>query len=97
MKEDMALDSVVEIRATDPLMASVYALRHEVFVVEQGIPEELEQDEDDRIATHFATLYGGRVVGTLRTVAHGRVVKVGRMAVASSTPRTNRDWLCLCV
>jgi len=48
----MELGTIVEIRATDPLMPAVYALRHEVFVVEQGVPEELEVDEDDDVATH---------------------------------------------
>jgi predicted GNAT family N-acyltransferase len=52
----MELSTIVEIRATDPLMSAVYALRHEVFVVEQGVPEEFEIDEDDKVATHLAAL-----------------------------------------
>jgi predicted GNAT family N-acyltransferase len=53
--EEMELSTIVEIRATDPLMSAVYALRHEVFVLEQGVPEELEIDEDDKVATHLCT------------------------------------------
>jgi predicted GNAT family N-acyltransferase len=37
-------------------MSAIYALRHQVFVVEQGIPAELEVDDDDKVATHLAAL-----------------------------------------
>jgi predicted GNAT family N-acyltransferase len=77
---------IVEIRATDPLISAVYALRHEVFVVEQGVPEELEVDEDDKVAAHLAALSDGHVVGTLRIVLHERMAKIGRMAVSASSP-----------
>jgi predicted GNAT family N-acyltransferase len=82
--EEMELSTIVEIRATDPLMSAVYALRHEVFVVEQGVPEELEVDEDDTVAAHLAALSDGNVIGTLRIVRHERTVKIGRMAVSVS-------------
>jgi predicted GNAT family N-acyltransferase len=73
------------IQATDPLMKAVFALRHKVFVVEQGVPEDLEVDDDDKIASHLAALSDGRVIGTLRIVCHGRTAKVGRMAVSASS------------
>jgi predicted GNAT family N-acyltransferase len=53
---EMELSAIVEIRAADPLMSAVYALRHEVFVVEQGVLEQLEVDEDDKVAAHLAAL-----------------------------------------
>jgi predicted GNAT family N-acyltransferase len=80
----MELNTIVEIRATDPLMPAVYALRHKVFVIEQGVPQELEVDEDDKVATHLAALSGGQVIGTLRVVHHGRAATIGRMAVSAS-------------
>jgi predicted GNAT family N-acyltransferase len=83
--EEIELSTIVEIRSTDPLMSAVYALRHEVFVVEQGVPEELEVDEDDKGAAHLAALSDGNVIGTLRMVRHGRTVKIGRMAVSASS------------
>jgi predicted GNAT family N-acyltransferase len=83
--EEMELSTIVEIRATDPLMSAVCALRHEVFVVEQGVPEELEIDEDDKVATHLAALSDDHVIGTLRIVHHERTAKVGRMAVSASS------------
>jgi predicted GNAT family N-acyltransferase len=51
----MELSTIAEIRAADPLMSAVYALRHEVFVVEQVVPEQLEVD-DDKVAAHLAAL-----------------------------------------
>ena len=84
----MKLPSIVTIQVTDPLMVSVYALRREVFVVEQHIPQELEADEDDKIATHVAALLDGRVIATLRIVVQGRTAKIGRMAVAASARKS---------
>jgi predicted GNAT family N-acyltransferase len=76
---------IVEVRATDPLMSAVVALRRQVFVVEQGVPEELEVDEDDKVATHLAALSDGLVIGTLRIVLHECTAKVGRVAVLASS------------
>jgi ElaA protein len=83
--EETELSTIVEIQATDPLMSAVYALRHDVFVVEQGVPEELEVDEDDKVAAHLAALSDGHVIGTLRILRHGRTAKIGRMAVSVSS------------
>ncbi|WP_454642221.1 GNAT family N-acetyltransferase [Bradyrhizobium liaoningense] len=75
--------TIVEIRAADPLMSAVFALRREVFVVEQGVPEELEVDENDKVAAHLAALSDGHVIGTLRIVRHECTAKIGRMAVSA--------------
>ena len=83
----MELRKIVEIRATHPLMTAVFALRREVFVVEQGVPEELEVDEDDKFAAHLVALSDGHVIGTLRIVRHARMAKIGRMAVSASSRR----------
>ena len=75
---------------------AVFALRHEVFVVEQGVPVDLERDELDAAADHAVALdAAGAVVGTGRLVdgridedsrlepgTAGSVGTVGRMAVA---------------
>lgn len=78
-------------------MDAVYALRHEVFVVGQDVPEELERDELDLVADHAVASVDGVVVGTGRLVdgridvegvlvpgTVGTVGTVGRMAVASA-------------
>jgi predicted GNAT family N-acyltransferase len=55
------------------------AIRREVFVDEQGVPEALEWDAQDQTAIHFlACLQNGRPVATARLQLDG---KVGRMAV----------------
>ena len=78
-------------------LPALLALRHEVFVVGQGVPVELEQDELDAAADHAVAVdAGGAVVGTGRLVdgridvegrlepgTPGTVGTVGRMAVAA--------------
>ena len=79
----------------------VYALRHEVFVIGQDVPEDLERDELDAGADHAVAREGGRVVGTGRLVdgrideqgrlepgTPGEVGTVGRMAVAEDARGT---------
>lgn len=74
----------------------LFALRHDVFVLGQAVPEELERDELDRTADHVVALLQGRVVGTGRLVdgridvtgrlvprTPGHVGTIGRMAVAA--------------
>jgi predicted GNAT family N-acyltransferase len=63
-------------------MEQVRAIRRRVFIEEQHVPEELEMDEQDAIATYVLALDGDVAVGCGRMVAHGDHVKVGRMAVA---------------
>ncbi len=55
-----------------------YPVRYTVFVQEQGVPEELELDEDDITAWHAVLLVDGVAVGTGRLTASG---KIGRLAV----------------
>lgn len=60
-------------------MEQVFALRHEVFVVGQGVPEDLERDELDAVSDHAVVVQDGQVVGTGRLLPDGTI---GRMAVA---------------
>jgi predicted GNAT family N-acyltransferase len=61
---------------------AAYALRREVFVVEQRVPADLERDDEDARAFHAIAVDGGRCVGTGRLVRQaGAVGRVGRMAV----------------
>ena len=62
-------------------MDAVFDLRHEVFVVGQDVPEDLERDDLDAVADHAAALLDGVVVGTGRLLPDGTI---GRMAVRSS-------------
>lgn len=58
------------------------ALRLRVFCEEQGVPREVEIDAYDDVARHaIAVAPDGAVVGTMRLVASGTMLKVGRVAV----------------
>jgi predicted GNAT family N-acyltransferase len=92
----------VEVRlARSAEMDEVFALRHEVFVVGQGVPVEIERDELDAAADHAVARRDGVLVGTGRLV-RGRIAEdgslvpgttasvgtVGRMAVTESARGT---------
>jgi predicted GNAT family N-acyltransferase len=70
--------------ATPADRPEVAALRHRVFVVEQGVPADLERDDADAIAVHALSRDdAGRVLATgrllLDAAGPGRAV-IGRMA-----------------
>jgi predicted GNAT family N-acyltransferase len=82
-------------------MDAVYALRHEVFVVGQDVPVELERDELDATADHVVAVVDGTLVGTGRLVdgrididgrlepdTAGTVGTIGRMAVQETARGT---------
>jgi predicted GNAT family N-acyltransferase len=75
-------------RDADEVRAA-FALRHEVFVVEQGVPLAEEIDEHDETdALHLVAVdEDGRVVATCRLVAEDDTVKLGRVAVAAAVRR----------
>ncbi|RKQ83656.1 GNAT family N-acetyltransferase [Brockia lithotrophica] len=65
-------------------MRECFAVRREVFVEEQGVPEELEWDEVDRQrkAVYLAAFAEGKVIGCLRLRPVGEsALKVERLAV----------------
>jgi predicted GNAT family N-acyltransferase len=63
-------------------MQRAYAIRRQVFIEEQRVPEEIEMDADDSRAFHALALREGVAIGCGRMVEHGaREVKIGRMAV----------------
>ncbi|SMQ74687.1 Predicted N-acyltransferase, GNAT family [Devosia lucknowensis] len=63
------------------LSNAAFALRREVFVWEQKVPEEEEHDAYDITATHFVAIDAGEVVGTLRLISLPEHTKIGRVAV----------------
>jgi len=72
---EFAIDSI----DWDPGQAELLSIRYAVFVDEQGVPKELEQDEHDHRALHLiARTADGRPVGTARMLRDGHI---GRMAV----------------
>ena len=75
----------VEVRLAGPLdRPALHALRHEVFVLGQGVPADLEQDPRDETAEHVVAVEDGRTVGTGRLLVQADgTATVGRMAVAA--------------
>lgn len=69
--------------AVDEDLAGCFALRHEVFVLEQGVPPDLELDGLDGSAHHWVARRGDAVVGTARARTIGRDAKAERVAVKS--------------
>ena len=67
--------------ATADDMPAVFALRYDVFVIGQDVPEDLERDDMDAVSDHAVALVDGRVVGTGRLLPDGTI---GRMAVTSA-------------
>jgi predicted GNAT family N-acyltransferase len=65
-----------------PLCNLAFALRRDVFVGEQQIPEAEEFDAADLTATHLVAIAAGTVVGTLRIIETPEHAKLGRVAVA---------------
>ena len=63
------------------LCNAAFALRREVFVWEQKVPQEEEHDDHDLTATHFVAVVEGEVVGTLRLIDLPEHTKIGRVAV----------------
>ena len=61
---------------------ALLALRHEVFVEEQGVPTDLEIDEHDETALHIVAFDDGELVGTCRVLRAGSQAKFGRLVVA---------------
>ena len=62
--------------------ALAYPIRKEVFIREQGVPQELELDEQDETAIHVLAYQDGQCIGTARLVNLGnQSMQIGRMAV----------------
>jgi predicted GNAT family N-acyltransferase len=69
-------------------IAQALALRHEVFVVEQGVPAQVEIDPRDAEAVHLTAWDEARLVGTCRLVGDGAgTIRLGRMVVARNARR----------
>ena len=69
----------LEIMDWDAAQARVMPLRMRVFVVEQGVPADIELDAFDALSRHAVGLNaGGEVIATGRLLPDGHI---GRMAV----------------
>ena len=83
----MSADIGVEVRLarTEADRDAVFAVRREVFVDEQSVPEELEYDELDATADHFLALLDGVPAGAGRLVITDAVPIAGLDREAKAT------------
>jgi predicted GNAT family N-acyltransferase len=68
-------------------MPAVLALRHDVFCVEQGVPEREELDGRDDEGVHLVAVSGSELLATCRLLFVGRTVQFSRLAVRKSARR----------
>ncbi len=75
---EINLRKVIDVSGFDKALE----LRYRVFVDEQGVPIDLERDEDDQKAQHILAQHEGETVGCGRIVYKDDCGKIGRVAVA---------------
>jgi len=67
---------------SDKELQGAFEVRRQVFVEEQGVPEDLEYDDDDHKAMHMVVKDGERVIGTARVqFPTTSQAKIERMAI----------------
>jgi predicted GNAT family N-acyltransferase len=70
------------IKSWEKASIEAYSIRQEVFIQEQGVPEEMELDEFDPGAVHVLAYQNGQCVATARLVRlDAKSAQIGRMAV----------------
>ena len=68
----------LELLSWDDARAHASPLRFTVFVEEQGVPREIELDDQDPLSLHAVVFEQGEAIGTGRLLPDGHI---GRMAV----------------
>ena len=86
-------DIIVELATSEDLYKAVKAVRKQVFVKEQGIPENEEFDGNDFCSAHIVAYIQKRhrklPIGTMRIRFFSDFVKFERMAVTRNFRKTN--------
>jgi predicted GNAT family N-acyltransferase len=68
-------------------MEAALQLRHDVFCIEQGVPEHEELDGRDRDGIHLVAVSGGELLATCRLLLIGGTGQFSRLAVRRSARR----------
>jgi predicted GNAT family N-acyltransferase len=68
-------------------MSAALSLRHEVFCVEQGVPENEELDGRDHEGIHLVAVANGELLATCRVLMVGTTAQFSRLAVRTSARR----------
>jgi predicted GNAT family N-acyltransferase len=67
--------------ATETDLREAFAVRYDVFVLEQQVPEVMELDEFERSSTHYLARWQGETAGTCRWRRTEKGIKLERFAV----------------
>jgi predicted GNAT family N-acyltransferase len=78
----MQTEPLIELLSWDQARAHASPVRFTVFCEEQGVPREIELDEQDAVSIHAIVFEQGKPVATGRLLPDGHI---GRMAVL-------KDW-----
>jgi len=81
-----AVYEIRRVRTREELAAAI-ELRHEVFCVEQGVPERDELDGRDHEGIHLVAVREGELLATCRIVLVGTTAQFSRLAVRQSDRR----------
>ncbi|WP_379353780.1 MULTISPECIES: GNAT family N-acetyltransferase [unclassified Paenibacillus] len=65
-------------------LKEAYRIRTEVFVHEQGVPQELEIDDNEAVSSHVLVLYNGEPAGAGRMREVDGIAKLERICVLAS-------------
>lgn len=82
------MDTII-LNFDDPRALQCVAIRRKVFIEEQHVPEEREQDGLDPICRHYLFLVDGRPVGTARSRLSEKKIKIERFAFLKETRGLN--------
>src|SRR5690606_31842114 len=66
----------------------VHDIRREVFIEEQGVPEEIEMDDKDDEAIHVLAVVDDEPAGCGRILFNGSDARIGRVAVRKKMRRS---------
>ena len=85
------MEQGVCLATTDTEREDAFDVRHDVFVEEQGVAEDIEYDGKDDVATHFVAYDDGAAIGAARLrEPESGVGKVERVAVRE--PHRGEGW-----
>jgi len=71
----------VEKVRTDSQKEEIFAIREQVFVLEQNVPKDEEYDEYEDTSTHYIAYYDHKPIGTARWRFTEKGIKLERFAV----------------
>jgi predicted GNAT family N-acyltransferase len=64
-----------------PLSNEAFAVRHKVFVEEQGVDPKLEHDQNEPLSHHYAVQLEAKTIGTARWRETEKGIKLERFAI----------------